>query len=130
MEKEKEKTHRFEDLLVWQKAHQFVLDVYRKTKAFPKEELFGLTTQYRRAAVSIAANIAEGYGKKGGNDKLRFYNISEGSINECRYYVILSRDLNYVDMTDSLRMYEDLTDVHKLLHRYARHLKDNLSSNY
>ena len=78
----------FEDMIVWQRAHQFVLDVYQYTKTYPKEELFGLTSQYRRAAISIAANLAEGYGKKGINDKIRFYNIAEGSINECRYYIL------------------------------------------
>ena len=83
-------------MIVWQHAHQFVLDVYQSTQTYPKEELFGLTSQYRRAAVSIAANLAEGYGKKGINDKIRFYNIAEGSINECRYYIILSQDLGYI----------------------------------
>lgn len=82
---------------MWQKAHKFVLSVYKNTASFPKEELFGLTSQFRRAAVSIAANIAEGYKKKGTKDKLRFFNISQGSIEECRYYLILSRDLNYIE---------------------------------
>lgn len=116
----------FEDLIVWQKAHSFVLDVYKTTKDFPKEETFGLTSQYRRAAVSIAANIAEGYGKKGANDKLRFYNIAEGSINECRYYVILSKDLEYTSSTKSDELYNDLEAVQKLLYSYSNTIKKNL----
>lgn len=123
----------FENLVVWQKAHMFVLSVYKHTKVFPKDELFGLTSQYRRAAVSIAANIAEGYGKKGLNDKLRFYNIAEGSINECRYYVILSKDLGYVNLNESHALYNELAIVQKLLSSYSKALKQNYppaSTNY
>jgi four helix bundle protein len=76
----------FEDLIVWQKAHRFVLAVYRFSDAFPKSETYGLTSQLRRATISIAANIAEGFKKKGRVDKARFMNISQGSIEECRYY--------------------------------------------
>jgi four helix bundle protein len=123
---DRSKSRSFEELLVWQKAHLFVLNVYRTTKLFPKEELFGLTSQYRRAAVSIAANIAEGYGKKGKSDKLRFYNISEGSLNECRYYIILSRDLAYVNMEKSNQMYDELTDIQKLISSYSQHLNENV----
>jgi four helix bundle protein len=85
----------FQDLMVWQKAHQWVLDVYRMTARFPKEELFGLTSQLRRSAVSVPANIAEGFKRRGKSDKLRFYNISQGSLEEARYYHILGRDLRY-----------------------------------
>lgn len=85
----------FEDLIVWQKAHEFVLRVYEVTAGFPKAEVYGLTSQFRRAAVSIPANIAEGFRKQTKADKARFLNIAEGSLEECRYYVILSRDLGY-----------------------------------
>lgn len=102
----------FENMNVWQKAHAFVLDVHKFTKVYPKDELFGLTSQYRRAAVSIAANIAE------------------GSINECRYYIILSKDLGYVSPTDSNALYDNLVLVQKLLASYARGLVKNTSSNY
>ena len=88
-------TRSFKDLIVWQKAHKFVLDVYNYTKAFPQDEIYGLTSQFRRAAVSIAANIAEGFKRTGKKEKLRFYNISQSSLEECRYYLILARDLNY-----------------------------------
>ena len=84
----------FEDLVVWQKAHQFVLAVYRLSRTFPRSEIYGLSSQFRRAAVSIAANIAEGFRKRGKADKLRFFNMAQGSLEECRYYLILTRDLS------------------------------------
>ena len=87
----------FKDLECWQKAHEFVKEVYRVTKHFPEDERYGLTSQFRRAAVSIAANICEGYRKMSKADKLRFMNIAQGSLEECRYYVILSLDIDYVD---------------------------------
>ena len=85
----------FEELEVWKHAHELVLRVYSFSASFPKHEMFGLSSQLRRAAVSVPANIAEGFVKRGISDKLRFYNISQGSLNECRYYFILARDLGY-----------------------------------
>lgn len=87
----------FEDLIVWQKAHSFVLTVYRLTGSFPKHEIFGLTSQFRRAAVSVPANIAEGFRRRGTSDKTRFFNTAQASVEECRYYLILARDLEYAD---------------------------------
>jgi four helix bundle protein len=107
----------FEDLIVWQKAHEFVLGVYRFTDLFPKSELYGLTSQLRRAAVSIAANIAEGFKKTGKADKARFFNTSQGSIEECRYFLILVRDLKYGDPKDLGSL---LDEVSKLLTSYRR----------
>jgi four helix bundle protein len=107
----------FEDLIVWQKAHEFVLGIYRLTESFPRSELYGLTSQLRRAAVSIAANIAEGFKKTGKADKARFFNISQGSIEECRYYLILVRDLKYGDPQDLGSL---LGEVSKLLTSYRR----------
>ena len=104
-------------MIVWQKAHQFVLSVYRFTEHFPSKELYGLTSQLRRAAVSIPANIAEGFKKRGKLDKARFLNIAQGSLEECRYYLILSRDLNYGDDSALLSLSEE---VSKLLEAYAR----------
>ena len=89
-------TYSFENVLAWQKAHAFVLLTYRVTRHFPEDEKFGLTSQFRRAAVSIEANIAEGYKKLSKADKLRFFNISQGSLEEYRAYHILSRDLGYL----------------------------------
>ena len=117
------KTSSFEELIIWQKAHQFVLNTYKVTKLFPKEELFGLSSQFRRAAVSIAANIAEGYRKKGLKDKLRFYNISEGSADECRYFIILSKDLLYIDQQEFEQLLSDIESVSRLLNAYCKGIK-------
>lgn len=87
----------FQDLLVWQKAHRFVLEVYTLTAAFPKQETYGLSLQMRRAAVSIPANIAEGFRRRSKPDKARFMNMAEGSLEECRYFLILAKDLGYAD---------------------------------
>lgn len=114
----------FKDLLVWQKAHQFVLEIYRLTKDFPKDELFGLTSQFRRAAVSIPANIAEGFTRKSEKDKLRFYNIAQGSLEECRYYMILSSDLGY---NINAEIEDLLEEISKMLVSYMNKIK--LSSN-
>lgn len=105
----------FRDLIVWQKAHALVLAVYDATKAFPKEEMYGLTSQFRRAAVSIPANIAEGFRKQSKTDKARFLNIAEGSLEECRYYLILAHDLGYLD-SDVLA--QKAEEVARLLHGY------------
>jgi four helix bundle protein len=87
----------FEDLIVWKKAHAFVLNVYRISKQFPREEIYGLTMQLRRSAVSVPANIAEGFKKRGKADKARVLNIAEGSLEEARYYLRLAEDLGYVN---------------------------------
>ncbi len=111
----------FEDLVVWKRAHQFVLSTYQLTQGFPKSEVYGLSSQFRRAAVSIAANIAEGFRKRGQADKLRFFNIAQGSIEECRYYLILSRDLKYGDGADALAV---LQETSRLLVSYCRRIAE------
>jgi len=106
----------FQDLLVWQKAHAFVLEAYRLTAAFPKSETYGVALQMRRAAVSIPANIAEGFRRRGKADKARFLNMAEGSVEECRYFLILTKDLGYGD-TQALSA--ALEEVSKLLCAYT-----------
>ena len=91
------KVERFQDLEVWQKAHRIVLEIYKVTMRFPSDERFGLISQMRRAAVSIPANIVEGFKKRSLRDKRNFYNIAQGSLEELRYYIILSRDLGYLE---------------------------------
>ena len=103
--------------MVWQKAHQFALAVYRLTQAFPRSEVYGLTSQFRRAAVSIAANVAEGFRKRGRADKVRFLNIAQGSLEESRYYLILTRDLDYGDVAEAKAILEQTS---KLLEAYSR----------
>lgn len=112
-------TYKFEDVVAWQKAHAFVLLVYKYTRQFPDDEKFGLTSQFRRAAVSIEANIAEGYKKLGKNDKLKFYNISQGSIEECRDYIILARDLEYITPEMFNNLYQAIEDASKFLLLYC-----------
>jgi four helix bundle protein len=106
----------FQDLLVWQKAHAFVLASYTLTASFPKHEIYALSSQLRRAAVSIPANIAEGFRRRGKPDKARFMNIAEGSVEECRYYLILAKDLGY---GDTAKLTISLEEVSRLLHAYA-----------
>lgn len=116
---------RFEDLVMWQKSHALTLKVYRLTKSFPKEELFGITSQMRRAAVSVSANIAEGFSKRGRPDKARIMNISQASLEELRYYTILAKDLGYLrDDCD----WRDLDEVARLLGAYVRALASRPSS--
>ena len=106
-----------EDLVVWQKAHQLLLAIYKITRNFPKEEIFGLTSQFRRAAISVPANIAEGFKRATIPDKLRLLNIAQGSLEEVRYYLILSRDLEYAET--SLER-EDLEETSRLLESYMK----------
>ena len=107
----------FRDLLVWQKAHQFVLGVYQLTSAFPRQETFGLSLQMRRAGVSIAANIVEGFAKRSKAEKARFLNMAEASLEESRYYLILTEDLGYGVTKELVSLLEE---VSRLLNCYAR----------
>jgi four helix bundle protein len=106
----------FRDLLVWRKGHEFVLAVYALTSGFPRQETYGLSQQMRRAAVSIPANIAEGFRRRGKADKARFLNMAEGSLEECRYYLILAHDLGYADTAQLMVLIEE---VSKMLNAYA-----------
>ena len=115
----------FKDLECWQKAHEFVLAVYRVTKQFPEDERYGLTSQFRRAAVSIAANICEGYKKLSKADKMRFMNIAQGSLEECRYYIILSRDIEYIDQQTHDRLEYLINGTSWKLNGYAEGISRN-----
>ena len=86
---------RFEELEVWQIAHRMVLNIYKTTDDLPRDQRFGLISQMQRAGVSVPANIAEGFKRRGIADKVRFYNIAQGSLEEVRYYFMLCRDLRY-----------------------------------
>ena len=114
----------FDQLVVWQKAHLLTLRVYEVTRKFPKEELFGLTSQMRRAAISVPANIAEGFSKKGKPDKLRIFNIAQASLEELRYFFILGRDLRYLPETEN---WNDLTEVGRLLGAYVSRISRDSS---
>ena len=114
----------FRELVVWQKAHEFVLAVYAFTARFPKSETYGLSLQMRKAAVSIAANIAEGFRRHGKADKVRFLNTSESSLEESRYYLILSEDLNY---GGTGKLQESAEEVSRLLSAYSKAIRDSSS---
>ena len=119
-------TQRFEDIIAWQKAHAFVIMVYKATRNYPESEKFGLCSQFQRAAVSIAANIAEGYKKLSKADKLRFMNIAQGSLEECRYYCILSRDIGYIDNTTFDALNAAVYQTSSFLNGYIKGIIDNV----
>ena len=118
-----EKTEKgFRKLLVWQRAHQLALLVYQVTEKFPKHEVFGLTSQLRRAAVSVPANIAEGYASGGQGQFGRFLNIAQGSLAEVEYYLILATDLKYLDQTQYEKMESLRSESGYLLYRLIQSL--------
>jgi four helix bundle protein len=105
----------FRQLEVWQEAHRLVLMVYQVTRKYPSDERFGLTSQMRRAAVSIAANVTEGFKRHGIQDKIRFYNISEASLEELKYYFLLSKDLEYISSDSQTNLMSQAESVGRLL---------------
>jgi four helix bundle protein len=105
----------FKDLIVWQKSHALALKVYRVSARYPKTELYGLVSQMRRAAVSVPANIAEGFKRASRPDKARVLNIAQGSLEELRYFLLLAKDLGY---EQDLAMAEELDEVARLLDSY------------
>ncbi len=115
-----DKSKSFRDLIVWQKAHAFALAVYQCTSGFPQYELYGLTSQLRRAAASIPSNIVEGFRKRTKPDKLRFYNTAQASADECVYQLILAHDLRYAD---TVSLQTDLDEVARLLQGYINGLE-------
>ena len=115
---------RFEDLIVWQKSHALTLRVYRTTRSFPKEELFGLSAQMRRAAVSVPANIAEGFSRRGRADKARYLNTAQASLEELRYYFILALDLSYLED----QQWHDLDEGARMLGAYSRTVRTSASA--
>ena len=110
----------FRDLKVWAKAHNLALDSYKATNEFPKAEMFGITSQIRRAAVSVAANIAEGCGKRGNGEFQRFLNIATGSASELEYHFLLARDLHLFDETAYKRLSMSVVEVKRMLSALAR----------
>jgi four helix bundle protein len=105
----------FRNLKVWQKAHTLTLDIYRATKAFPREEIYGLTSQIRRASVSIAANIAEGTCRNGDADFGRFLQMAAGSASEVEYHLLLAQDLDLLKGADCRRLSDEVIEVKRML---------------
>jgi len=114
-EKENKKIIYFTDLNAWKYGHNLVLEIYKITKSFPKEEIFGITNQMRRCAVSITSNIAEGFSRRSYKDKVQFYSIAQGSLTELQNQLIISRDINYIDLDKYNDLINKSTTVHKLI---------------
>ncbi len=112
----------FRDLHVWERSHQLTLAIYAETLKFPREELYGLTSQIRRRAVSVGANIAEGCGKTGNNEFQRYLQIAAGSASELDYELFLAKDLGYLPKTDHARIAEELSQIRKMLSSLLRKL--------
>ena len=122
---DKNKIETFRDLLAWQKAHALVLEVYKVTKQFPSEEKFVLVPQIRRSASSVPTNIVEGYKKRGQKEFLRFLNMSDGSLEETKYHLILGHDLGYIKSTEYNRLIQMCNEVGRLLSGLQRSLAAN-----
>jgi four helix bundle protein len=118
----------FQDLVVWQKAHKLVLEVYKLTNLFPRNEQFGMVSQLRRAGYSVPSNIAEGYGRRSTKELLQFLAIANGSAEELRYFLILSRDLRYISPQDEERLNQEITSVVQMIAALARSLKGRESA--
>lgn len=112
-----DKIQSFRDLLVWQQAHQLVLSIYKTTKTFPREEMYSLIDQIRRAVVSVTSNIAEGFGRRSYKEKLQFYNLAMGSLTEVENQIDISHDLGYISRTSYDEFVERILSVKKLLNR-------------
>lgn len=105
----------FKDLITWKESHKLVLDIYRVTKIFPKDEIFGLISQMRRASVSITSNIAEGFGRQGIKEKVQFFYLSQGSLIELKNQIEISKDISYINENDYKKLIEQANLSHKLL---------------
>jgi four helix bundle protein len=105
----------FHELIVWRKAHAFALQVYKTTNKFPKEELYGITNQIRRASVSVPANIAEGCGKDSSADFARYIQIAIGSSSEVEYFILLARDLSYLNNDEFNDLSLTITEIKRML---------------
>jgi four helix bundle protein len=116
------KVNNFEDLIVWQKSHQLTINVYKITNGFPDDEKFGIISQIRRAAYSVPSNIVEGHSRKSKKEFLHFLSISKGSLEELKYFLILSKDLNYltIEKFDDLKSLAD--EVSKILYGFTKSL--------
>jgi four helix bundle protein len=116
------KIHSFTDLIAWQEAHKLVLLIYHVTKEFPKEELFGLTNQIRRAVVSVSSNIAEGFSRKSSLEKKQFYFTSLGSLTEVQNQLLIARDIKYIAQHIFMDIANQSVRVGKLTHSLIKNI--------
>ena len=110
-----DKIRTFSDLNAWKIGHEIVIEIYKITKIFPKDEMFALTSQMRRCAVSITSNIAEGFSRQSYKEKLQFYSMSQGSVTELQNQVLIAKDVGYLDTVTYSMMQEKLVTLHKIL---------------
>ena len=113
----------FKELQVWQKAHRLTLSAYKATMTFPRDELYGLTSQIRRCSASIPANIAEGCGRSGSTELARFLQIAMGSATELEYHLLLARDLEFLKSPDYDLLAADVLEVQRMIASFIRKLK-------
>ncbi len=118
-----EKIKSFTDLIAWRKGHQLVIAVYKVTNEFPKKEMFALTNQICRCAVSITSNIAEGFSRKGIKEKIQFYYMSLGSVTELQNQLLVARDIGYLSKEEFNNLAEQTIEVSKLLNGLIKSLK-------
>jgi four helix bundle protein len=118
----------YRDLQVWTKAHSLTLDLYRISRAFPREEIYGLTSQVRRAASSIGANLAEGCGRRTSNELARFVRIAMGSASELDYHLVLCHDLGFLKAADYERNAKGLTEVRKMLTSFLSRIEEQIDT--
>ncbi len=114
----------FRDLVVWQKAHELVLEIYKASKSFPDDERFGLVSQIRRSASSIPTNIVEGYKKKGNKEFLRYLNIADCSLEETKYHLLLSKDLHFLEEGEFTRLLSLCDGIGRMLSGLQRRLSE------
>ena len=117
----------FEDLNIWKEAHYLTLEIYRIAQLFPKDEMFGLTLQLKRASISVPANIAEGMGRNTTKELIQFLYNSRGSLSEIIYYLILAKDLNYIDEDIYKELYDKYNGLGKGINVFITKLKESLS---
>ena len=115
----------FRKLLVWQKAMALTTKIYESTKLFPKEEIFGLTSQLRRCVISIPSNIAEGFGRDSKNELLRFLNISVGSLFELQTQLEISKNIDFLKKEEFNNLYEDSREVERMLIAFIKKIKES-----
>ncbi|RKS25379.1 four helix bundle protein [Flavobacterium endophyticum] len=114
----------FRNLLIWQKSMALVTGIYNSTKAFPKEEAFGLTSQIRKCAISIPSNIAEGFGRDSNKEYLRFLNISVGSLFELQTQLEIAKNISYLTTEQFNKQYEDSREVERMLISFVNKIKE------
>ncbi len=122
------KIQTFTDLIAWREGHKLVVYIYKITKTFPSDEIYGIISQMRRAAVSITSNIAEGFGRKGYKEKLQFYYMASGSLTELKNQILIAKDIGYLERKRYYRLIEEANSAHKLLNLLISKTKTFLTS--